>query len=602
MIRSGSVPASAQVTHLVPTHPAFGAVGNGIADDTLALQAWADEITGSGSPLTTARAPKVTAHLPAGTYRITSPLVFRSVIGLRLICDRNAVILCDAPMQAPVIFDGLARSLIDGLSINGTANAVCDYGFLLAWTVAAARSTTKNEIHGCRVENLKCKTAFATEPFRTVQADAITYYNCIASGLIAGDVGYDAAYYLHAFKSGSGGSGNAYNIYYEGCTAARWGVGCDVGGSGGGWSGGEILRCGSMFGSSFPFGAFKAGGGWRAEGNGRIWNAPGATTLPSVIDIGEGWFSTDQMALDGRVVDNGGAGIIHIHDILIRGVQPAGASDPTIRVSDGGISRVARISAPTPVDSFITTTGGTSAVVHFSDYVQITYPGVQVSRHPGRIHVPQLKSTVADRAEFKDSVTGELLRKQGTSSRLLSGPRLNNGQTGTIVPTSRGWTRTPMALVAARLHCTRFVLDEDMTVASLGFVVTVAAGANDNVDLVVFDKTAAGSGIVRVRTGLVAAALNSVGPKTVPAITPVAFELLAGKVYYVGLLCPSTGAAAASILSADLGHPDAAVLQGSAAPQAEKLQKDGLADTSLLSGAGFSAGVGQVSPMFWLIP
>ncbi len=66
--------------------PTYGAIGNGIADDTAAIQAALNAAYGtSGSPHGSASVTSnVAVFFPNGTYKITSPLTLRSVRGAHL--------------------------------------------------------------------------------------------------------------------------------------------------------------------------------------------------------------------------------------------------------------------------------------------------------------------------------------------------------------------------------------------------------------------------------------------------------------------------------------------------------------------------------------
>lgn len=57
----------------------FGAVGNGVADDTIALQTAIDTVSASGTAAKSARV----LNLPAGRYKITKPLFIKSYVQLK---------------------------------------------------------------------------------------------------------------------------------------------------------------------------------------------------------------------------------------------------------------------------------------------------------------------------------------------------------------------------------------------------------------------------------------------------------------------------------------------------------------------------------------
>ena len=83
---------------------AYGAKGDGVADDTAAIQAAIDYAFGSGS---------MRVYVPAGTYKITSPLLLRSsydssVIGQRVWDGHGVEIFGDNRSTSIIRKDGTA--------------------------------------------------------------------------------------------------------------------------------------------------------------------------------------------------------------------------------------------------------------------------------------------------------------------------------------------------------------------------------------------------------------------------------------------------------------------------------------------------------------
>ena len=52
----------------------MGAVGDGVADDTAAIQAAVDAALGDANPATTTRRARNDVYIPVGDYRITKPI------------------------------------------------------------------------------------------------------------------------------------------------------------------------------------------------------------------------------------------------------------------------------------------------------------------------------------------------------------------------------------------------------------------------------------------------------------------------------------------------------------------------------------------------
>ncbi len=101
----------------------FGAKGDGKADDTAALQAGLDSLAehGKGKP-----GDPYVLYLPAGTYRITAPLVWTNRLGVALLGEDPATttILYDGPAgEAMLTCDGVSYSKFGRLTWDGQGKA-----------------------------------------------------------------------------------------------------------------------------------------------------------------------------------------------------------------------------------------------------------------------------------------------------------------------------------------------------------------------------------------------------------------------------------------------------------------------------------------------
>lgn len=102
----------------------FGAVGNGTADDTAAIQATIDYLTGSADPDTNTRNPDYGIYFPPGTYKITSPIEVWSVQGFHMKGAGPGLtdFLPSGTMDMLFDFDGISRSSIGGFSVSGSGS------------------------------------------------------------------------------------------------------------------------------------------------------------------------------------------------------------------------------------------------------------------------------------------------------------------------------------------------------------------------------------------------------------------------------------------------------------------------------------------------
>ena len=137
----------------------------------------------------------------------------------------------------------------------------------------------------------------------------------------------------------------------------------------------------------------------------------------------------------------------------------------------------------------------------------------------------------------------------------------SNGFAGVCGPTGLYVAKTAAAqnLTANKAYYVRIYAPRAMTITSVRWLVTTAAGSNDNVDVGIFNGT---TGAKIVSSGATAGKLNSTGIQSVSLSTTLA----AGTAYYLGLSCGSIGSTAAQVLMTDLAYWEAPKLFGTAMP------------------------------------
>ncbi len=184
----------------------LGAVGNGVADDTAALQAAFSGIK-QGS----------TVYLPAGTYRITDTLTLKGLprggtLGVLLVgCGRHTRIIWDGPPGGRMILaDGLLHSRYVGMILDGCGRAgVC-------W---------------CHMNSAR----FVTE----ISHEHMAFVNCTDTGLLVDPRRHQATaetlvencWFENCRRGAAVLQFNEYDWTFEGCEFRRCGVGvqCDHG-------------------------------------------------------------------------------------------------------------------------------------------------------------------------------------------------------------------------------------------------------------------------------------------------------------------------------------------------------------------------------------
>lgn len=119
----------------------YGAVGNGIADDTAAIQAAINAVTGAASPVTTTRAALGILYFPPGNYKVTSDLIIRSTDGFKLVgAGINQTIIYasgTAFTQAVIFINGCADGVFEGFDLRGDGTEQVNDGIRLDWVTAS---------------------------------------------------------------------------------------------------------------------------------------------------------------------------------------------------------------------------------------------------------------------------------------------------------------------------------------------------------------------------------------------------------------------------------------------------------------------------------
>ncbi len=130
--------------------PAYGAIGNGIADDTAAIQAALNAAYGtSGSPHGSASVTSnVAVFFPNGTYKITSPLTMRSVRGAHLFgAGRFTTKIQNTAGGSIFVTNGCEYSKFELMDLATSGSGVC---FDLDWDntgPCALQSNTFSDIY-----------------------------------------------------------------------------------------------------------------------------------------------------------------------------------------------------------------------------------------------------------------------------------------------------------------------------------------------------------------------------------------------------------------------------------------------------------------------
>jgi hypothetical protein len=300
----------------------FGAKGNGVADDTAAIQAAIDAVTGSANPATQARIPIAAVYVPRGDYIISSKLVIRSVQGFRLFGEgpeiTRFVVKLGTALDALLEIDGAAHALFENFSTASDGGIVpgsgeADKMIYVHWSgpLVSYRSTT--DVVFVNVHpNGRYRVGFAVgTDDGTKQCDGVKFYNCVVTGYWS--VG-EANYWQRGYEFGSGATGNCIDHvgYGIGWSAVRYGAYVNA-------SSLQLYGVHASF-SEVHIWATGASGpvtvnGMRFESGGRLlYYAAG--TAASRCELRNCDFTADALAADGQWIVFAAGGVLVLENVL----------------------------------------------------------------------------------------------------------------------------------------------------------------------------------------------------------------------------------------------------------------------------------------------
>ena len=228
MYGTGSL-ASYDVVSYAPA----GTARDGAVDWTAYIQATIDAATGNADPATISRIPKAAVYIPAGIYKITAPIVIRSVQGFHLFGDgpwlTRLSIANNLDLDSLLELDGVAWGVFENFSLESSAAGRADKMLHLHWSAAAARSTTSNTFRNIVVSG-RFRTAFAVGVVAGelgIQVDQSTFSDCIVIG--QWDDG-EITDWQNAWEVGNDTHGNNVDhvLFAPGWTHVRYGIYVDA--------------------------------------------------------------------------------------------------------------------------------------------------------------------------------------------------------------------------------------------------------------------------------------------------------------------------------------------------------------------------------------
>ena len=357
----------------------FGAVGDGVADDSAAIQAAINYCLG-GTPeegATVNRIARARLYLPPGTYKTTVAPRVISTSGFEMFgtSPYASTIKVSGARTFGIELDGLRSCYIHDLRINGThgvgsTDTVRD-ALALNWTTIANRSTSHVVIERILVHELKYTNGITVgfdSPTR--QVDDIWIYNCTVNGQWT--VG-ETTWWQTGFQSGNGTHGNVLNHNYHSCASAINRYSCYANCVNVTWIGGDVGHAEVDFrhnGSSTL-----AVNGLRSEVSQRLYESNGGASFASSASISNILFSCTGIAADGQFIRINYGGSYFLQNVIL----DANAATPKINIANAAgkptYVTTTGLQTRSTIDSLYTVAGTAPAVVTSLSYCQINSSG-----------------------------------------------------------------------------------------------------------------------------------------------------------------------------------------------------------------------------------
>jgi hypothetical protein len=343
----------------------YGAVGDGVTDDTAALQAFLDtQLPQSGSDVYNAGG-KVLDGM-GRTYRITAPLTIDDVWFFTL---RNFNFLVAAPVADVLLLRGVSYGLFQNIFIQAVGNwaggNTADYAVRLesnqGVTVPAGVSTG-NVFYNVRVIDVKTKVAFAFGVNSAgYQVDLVRLFACEASGQYDVD-SPDATWYQAGFRFGSGTAGNILAHQAYGCMAYRFKYGADVQSVDVTWIGGVINFSEVDFNHNGSQPLYV--GHLRSETSRRFLQTASGTSWAPGITVQSVTFNCNELNADTYWILHRTRGSLKLYDIQIADV--GSGVDPKVRMdhAEGGFLEIHGMVNYAPIEQCYSKTDPNSGVIY----------------------------------------------------------------------------------------------------------------------------------------------------------------------------------------------------------------------------------------------
>ena len=161
----------------------YGVVGDGITDDTAAIQAMINYFRGNAAFTNGGSSLKAPIYFPPGTYKVTSDIQMTSLIA-PCIMGYGATIVASGNnfSKAVLLLDGWYRGGVFGLTIIGDGTEQVPSAIKLDYSTAGYRSTTTNLFEDITIRNLNYVTGLDLSGTGSNQLDGTLMKNVYVAG------------------------------------------------------------------------------------------------------------------------------------------------------------------------------------------------------------------------------------------------------------------------------------------------------------------------------------------------------------------------------------------------------------------------------------
>lgn len=407
----------------------FGATGDGITDDTLAIQA-AIDVCGP-QPDTSLRYATRALYVPAGTYVITAPLQIHNIFGFEMCGDGQYAtrFLVSGNLAGPVFdLNGVPHCAFEQFAITAIDFDVdnrCTAGIDIHWSGVSGAATRRTTVNRVYVTDLHFVNGFQIETVdSSKQNDEITIQDCVVDGSNFDVDAPDATYWRAGVRIGQTGvvSGNTFQVLLvrpgiQQCRSAVQALGTSFHSYGGGFQA-----------NSFDFNIHAPWlnclvEGLRSEQATRLLlDEVGSNGTPTDVSLRNIWWNGANLHADQDFVKWTMAGILNLEQIHVT----SATSDVFINASNAGlghtITRIIGCSLRTAPTSL--TYGEADSRQHIiENYIQTDSTGTDTTAFfPGRLYLPVATADVANNTLARESTNNRLVFKDNAGTVLPAVP------------------------------------------------------------------------------------------------------------------------------------------------------------------------------------